>query len=624
MAVRWALKAATITCALISIGWADFNGGGQTAVGRTISGQTHGKARLNIGVAGGLQQSSLFVKGPAAGGYGSVIKPDGGIVYLQDPARLLSSNVFLGIGVTSFLDFALTLPYYYDWAGFDDQRDGGLGDLEVSLKLLYPPPRQRRVFYQSYYVAVTAPTGMAGRGIFPRQLYYYDNDRPTQNLYGSERPTIKPRMAWTFDFGSLAERFQFLMHLNLGGAFSTDYHRSNTATGSLAFEYRPAEMIDLFVDASIESRAQNFTTRFEVQRDPIMVSPGIRINTPAGVHLTLSGDFCVSPKLDTYRTRWEPGYADYRYSTSVMPTYGVQFALGWEGFLTAQDDDRDGIKNDEDRCPRESEDIDGFEDSDGCPDPDNDGDKLLDKADKCPDKAEDADGFSDADGCPEPDNDRDGIDDPLDKCPDVAEDFDGFEDRDGCPDPDNDKDGVLDSVDHCPNDPEDVDKYEDADGCPDIDNDKDGIPDLKDKCPNEPEALNGFEDTDGCPDEKPKAVKEPDIPRQQILRGLQFKSGSVEMTYGSYVYLDPIAQSLLEFTSVEIEIRAHTDGIGKYETNQRLSQLRAEAVRQYLISKGVEPNRIRAVGFGPSSPIADNRTADGRALNRRIEIIRTK
>jgi outer membrane protein OmpA-like peptidoglycan-associated protein len=276
------------------------------------------------------------------------------------------------------------------------------------------------------------------------------------------------------------------------------------------------------------------------------------------VHLTLSGDFCVSPKLDTYRTRWEPGYADYRYSTSVMPTYGVQFALGWEGFLTAQDDDRDGIKNDEDRCPRESEDI------------------------------------------------------------------DGFEDRDGCPDPDNDKDGVLDSVDHCPNDPEDVDKYEDADGCPDIDNDKDGIPDLKDKCPNEPEALNGFEDTDGCPDEKPKAVKEPDIPRQQILRGLQFKSGSVEMTYGSYVYLDPIAQSLLEFTSVEIEIRAHTDGIGKYETNQRLSQLRAEAVRQYLISKGVEPNRIRAVGFGPSSPIADNRTADGRALNRRIEIIRTK
>jgi outer membrane protein OmpA-like peptidoglycan-associated protein len=355
-----------------------------------------------------------------------------------------------------------------------------------------------------------------------------------------------------------------------------------------------------------------------------MISPGIRINAPAGIYILMGGDFCVSSPDNAYRTNWDPGARDYRYSTTVMPTYGVQFAFGWNGFLTAQDDDRDGIKNDVDRCPKDAEDVDGFEDSDGCPDNDNDNDGIADQADKCPDKTEDKDGFEDQDGCPDLDNDHDGIVDLQDQCPNVAEDFDGFEDKDGCPDYDNDKDAVADSLDKCPNDPEDVDRFEDGDGCPDIDNDKDGIPDLKDKCPNDPETLNGFEDSDGCPDEKLKTVKEPDMPRQQVVRGIQFKTGTVELTFGSYQYLDPIIKILQEFPAVEIEIRAHTDGLGKYETNLRLSQTRAESVRQYCISRGIDAIRIRAVGFGPSSPIADNRTAEGRMQNRRIEVVRIK
>ena len=76
---------------------------------------------------------------------------------------------------------------------------------------------------------------------------------------------------------------------------------------------------------------------------------------------------------------------------------------------------------------------------------DKDGDGIVDRLDKCPDQAEDKDGFEDDDGCPDPDNDNDGIADALDKCPDEAEDKDGFEDDDGCPDPDNDKDGIADA-----------------------------------------------------------------------------------------------------------------------------------------------------------------------------------
>ncbi|HEY1532828.1 MAG TPA: OmpA family protein, partial [Polyangiaceae bacterium] len=122
---------------------------------------------------------------------------------------------------------------------------------------------------------------------------------------------------------------------------------------------------------------------------------------------------------------------------------------------------------------------------------DRDGDGYKDDQDQCPDEPEDFDGFKDEDGCPDPDNDNDGILDVNDRCPNVPEDFDGDHDEDGCPDidkdGDRDGDGIPDSKDKCPDDPEDKDGFQDQDGCPDPDNDKDQIPDVKDKCPNQPE-----------------------------------------------------------------------------------------------------------------------------------------
>ena len=93
------------------------------------------------------------------------------------------------------------------------------------------------------------------------------------------------------------------------------------------------------------------------------------------------------------------------------------------------DADGDGILDNVDKCPHEAEDKDGFQDEDGCPDPDNDGDGILDVDDKCPNEPEDHDGFADDDGCPDPDNDGDGLYDALDQCPNEAEDKDGFPGR---------------------------------------------------------------------------------------------------------------------------------------------------------------------------------------------------
>ena len=189
-----------------------------------------------------------------------------------------------------------------------------------------------------------------------------------------------------------------------------------------------------------------------------------------------------------------------------------------------RDDDEDTIYDRDDECltgERAQEDIDGFEDEDGCADYDNDEDTIGDFDDECPDEAEDIDGFEDEDGCPEGDNDGDAVPDESDQCPGEAEDIDGFNDEDGCPDPDNDGDTVPDATDTCADSLEDVDGFQDTDGCADPDNDGDTIPDATDTCADQPETVNGYMDEDGCPDEVPGPPPPPAAPPARVRRGAQ-------------------------------------------------------------------------------------------------------
>ncbi len=214
------------------------------------------------------------------------------------------------------------------------------------------------------------------------------------------------------------------------------------------------------------------------------------------------------------------------------------------------------------------------------------------------------------------DRDNDGILDKLDKCPTVPEDFDNFEDSDGCPDYDNDNDGIFDKQDKCPMKPEDRDGFEDSDGCPDVDNDKDGILDVKDACPTFAETFNGYKDEDGCPDEKPRVIR-----KKMILRGVNYKTASADLTEESYSILDNVFNSLEAFKNVRIKIVGHTDSQGARTYNKMLSIDRANSVRNYLVARGIDPSRIVATGYGEERPISSNRTAQGRAQNRRVEII---
>jgi len=238
------------------------------------------------------------------------------------------------------------------------------------------------------------------------------------------------------------------------------------------------------------------------------------------------------------------------------------------------------------------------------PDPDSDGDGFKDKVDKCPQTP----GIA-PDGCPqatpEPDSDGDGFLDSQDACPQDP----GIA-PDGCPEKDSDGDGFLDSKDQCPQVPGVA-----PDGCPPPDRDKDGIPDAEDKCPDVPETRNNYQDQDGCADEVPKQVTK----FTGVIKGIYFDVDKDSIKKTSKATLENAVKVLKDFPDVKVEVSGHTDSDGDRDHNVELSRRRADAVKKYLVDKGIDAGRITTRGAGPDEPIADNKTAKGKSQNRRIE-----
>ncbi len=229
---------------------------------------------------------------------------------------------------------------------------------------------------------------------------------------------------------------------------------------------------------------------------------------------------------------------------------------------------------------------------------DRDNDGIDDDKDACPDAA----GSAALNGCP--DKDKDGIADKDDKCPDVA----GTARYSGCPVPDTDGDGVNDESDKCPATPGSA-RYQ---GCPVPDTDGDGINDDEDKCPTEVGVLINA----GCPEVKKDVVDQINIAAKNIL----FSTGSAKIQAKSFAALNSIAKVLTENPSYQATIEGHTDNTGDPERNKTLSEARAQAVVAYLKARGIADNRLSARGFGQEVEVVSNKTAAGRAQNRRVEI----
>lgn len=316
----------------------------------------------------------------------------------------------------------------------------------------------------------------------------------------------------------------------------------------------------------------------------------------------------------------------------IVGSAGLSIFTGPSSF---RDSDLDGIADKKDACPGTPSGA--VVDARGCPS-DADRDGVYNGLDACPNTVEHAE--VDARGCPK-DSDNDGVYDGIDKCPGTM--TGARVDSQGCP-TDSDSDGVPDGPDQCPNTP--AGARVDTTGCP-VDSDHDGVPDGLDKCPNTPAGIevdtagcqrasdsdgDGIDDTkDKCPgtasgtrvDAAGCPILFTEAKTPVVLRGVTFETGRSTLKPDSYTILDIVAASLVANPDIKIEIGGHTDATGAPTTNTRLSQARADAVRAYLASKGVAPERMVSKGYGPTQPVAPNTTAAGRAQNRRVELRQT-
>ncbi|WP_456450535.1 OmpA family protein [Hydrogenimonas sp.] len=198
------------------------------------------------------------------------------------------------------------------------------------------------------------------------------------------------------------------------------------------------------------------------------------------------------------------------------------------------------------------------------------------------------------------DSDEDGVIDTKDKCPNTP--MGTIVDDNGCPvTTDSDGDGVIDPLDNCP---DSKTNQVDENGCP-LDTDKDGVPDYLDQCPNTPA---GFKvDAQGC--------------TIGVTLYLHFPFNSAEIPANELTDIDRVAEFMKKHPEVTAILEGHTDSTGPAAYNMKLSKMRAEAVKKALVERGIDASRLKVEAYGETKPIAPNDTEEGRAKNRRVEVV---
>ena len=280
----------------------------------------------------------------------------------------------------------------------------------------------------------------------------------------------------------------------------------------------------------------------------------------------------------------------YKHAFQDEEIIHFQHTLGLAIKFGGTDTDGDGVYDKDDACPE----IPGLEAFNGCPDADGDG--IEDSKDACPNAA----GSKEMNGCP--DADGDGVADKDDACPSVA----GIAALAGCPDADGD--GVADKDDACPSQAGPSANK----GCPWPDADGDSVLDKDDACPE----VAGTVANNGCPEVTAEVQKQ----LNDYARTILFDTGKSAIKAQSTAVMVDIIQILKEYPTAKFSVEGHTDSVGSAKLNQKLSESRANAVRDFLIAEGIDASRLTSVGYGEDKPIATNVNRAGRTQNRRVEI----
>ena len=499
----------------------------------------------------------------------------------------LTANINIGAGVTDFMDVGLVLPLYYDHANANNIGEGDMwkasrGDLELWAKAKLPLDEMTDgVFNAAIAAQFYFPTGDKAVGVRPRHAWYLNAKGEQTHPYTLNGMAFGGELILTFDLQKVGAPLRINANVGFVGTVGRG---SNTLVYGGGFNLLPTDWMDFFVEANGEFRVEKGEYPRDPMFDPFTLTPGFRFHLPANIDIALGLDVGIRALNNfTWKSDKEMKKADkytvhYRdkngklitYGYTPTPRYAGTATLSWRfGNVRGADEDNDGVSNKIDQCA-------------GTP----------------------AGAVVDTTGCPL-DSDNDGVFDGIDQCAETP--AGAVVDAAGCPS-DADNDGVFDGIDQCAETPAGV--TVDAAGCP-VDSDKDGVPDHLDKCAN---TLEGVAvDKNGCPN------KNQDL--DKLKKGIQFKSGSAKLTASSNKTLNNIVKLMKKLPNVNLEIQGHTDDVGKAEKNKKISEQRAQAVVKYLVKKGIDADRLRAVGYGPDMPIADNKTKKGRALNRRVELV---
>lgn len=543
----------------------------------------------------------------------------------------ISGNFHAAVGLLDFLDFGVVLPLHYDDVNPDvgdaDLQGFGIGDLQTWLKFRLPFDTTN-VTSVALLGQIYFPTGDRGTGMRPRHVWYV-NSYGYSHAYSADDWALEASLFLTFDLNKIGIPIRWNNNMGFIGVM---HEGANTLVWGTGLNLTALESMDFFLEFSGETRVEKTLNWRDPLTDPMRLTPGVRFHLAHGIDLAVGADIGITAFIDeddltrkfmTVHKKQNGNVVSYKTGAA---DYGMSALLTWRGNpFTKNDEDGDGVEDAKDKCPHTSANV--SVDANGCP-TDEDGDKIPDYLDKC--AATPKGTPVDSIGCPfKPDtvvviqrdtlkidtaqvcaavldSDGDGVKDASDKCPNTPKG--AIVDSTGCP-VDSDNDGVYNGLDKCPNTPSGISV--DTTGCP-IDSDKDGVPDSRDKCPN---TLPGVRiDKVGCPVNKKEDLSE-------LRKGIRFKRNSATLVKSSYGTLNDIIRLMKKHPQAKLEVQGHTDEVGSADYNQQLSEKRAKAVTGYFIKKGIDKSRVRAVGYGSSRPVANNKSRSGREANRRVELV---
>jgi len=343
---------------------------------------------------------------------------------------------------------------------------------------------------------------------------------------------------------------------------------------------------------------------FKVDGTNVEALLGIHYNIAKLIQLSVGGGVGILRQAGTPdgRVLLRLAYAPWREEKKAAPP---------------RDRDHDGVLDEDDLCPDIPKGRHPDRRRPGCPMNDRDGDGIFDEEDLCPDVHQGPRPDPQKQGCPMGDRDKDGILDGDDQCPDEPKGDHPDPQKQGCPAGDRDKDGIFDYEDQCPDVPQGLIPDAQKKGCPAPDRDRDTVVDPVDACPDQPGAPNPDPKKNGCP-----GLVEVKGGQIVIVKPVFFATSKAVILKQSFPVLLSVADALKASPQIKkIRVEGHTDDRGKADYNTELSDRRAKSVLQFLIEHGIEQSRLDAQGYGPKRPIADNKTAAGRAKNRRVDFV---